>query len=245
MSVRIKFIFCISAQQLTTSDMYLAPLRYLCGGLKPYIRFVQNRSITRNNFLNKTWTLNSCIPCIYSAHNRLTRTVSTEAKPVEGHASAASFTTVYRFNYIVHLKVLARLKIYQTVFTLVAVPQAFYLHSSGDLSTQMLYASAGLASLACIMLYVMSFSIRKVVGILAMSDDNMNVKISHLSFWGKRKDILCDVSDIVPLADMSESPTHVYVKLKRYSTSTDLNLFVRHGRITDISKLQNILGSLK
>ena len=151
----------------------------------------------------------------------------------------------YIFKYIVHTKVLSRLKIYQTLATIMAIPPVVYLNNIGKLTTVDMYAMLGITSVACVMLYVMSLYFRRIVGMISVCKENGMVRLSHLTFWGKRKDVYLMPEDIVPLMDMSESGNKVYTLVKTYNSDQTYILFLRFHKILDNTQLESIFGPLK
>ena len=105
-------------------------------------------------------------------------------------------------------------------------------------------AAFAVATFAGVMLYGISGYTRNFIGMLSLNKTEDMVQISHLTFWGKRRDIYAPVEDVVPLADMSENPKDIYVKLCRYSTTDVLYFTLRAGGIEDMSKFVKVFGSM-
>lgn len=155
------------------------------------------------------------------------------------------YQMIYKFPYIVQSRTVSRLKIYQTAITSVAIPVVGYLTHVGTVDIQGFLATLSIGGLATLMLYVMGEFFRRLVGIVYYNSSESSVKISHLSFWGNRKDIYVPLEDIVPLTDTDDSPTDVYVKLLRYSKpKSKLFLSLRFGGIVDSEKFVEVFGSL-
>lgn len=159
-------------------------------------------------------------------------------------SSDPEFRNIYAFRYIVHARVLSRFKIYQTMLTLGALPVGAALHNTGAVSTPGLAAFVGIASLATIMLYVMSTFFRRVVGIIGVNTNEEKVRISHLTFWGRRRDNVFDVSEIVPLSDLSVKPNDIFQVIQFYENPEKFFWFHRHGKNTDAEAIQRIFGKL-
>lgn len=118
------------------------------------------------------------------------------------------------------------------------------LHNTGAVSTPGLAAFVGIGSLATIMLYVMSTFFRRVVGIIGMNTNEEKVRISHLTFWGRRRDNVFDVSEIVPLSDLSVKPNDIFQVIQFYENPEKFFWFHRHGKNTDAEAIQRIFGKL-
>lgn len=156
------------------------------------------------------------------------------------------YQMIYKFPYIVLARAICRLKIYQTAVCGFAVPAVGSLAYNGVLSTQIFAATAALGGLAFVMLFVMGEIFRRTVGHIYFSASKDTVKVSHLTFWGNRKDIIIPIDDLVPIADTSDIPSDIYVHLLRFSNPKDsLYLFLRFGGIRNVEKFTYALGLLK
>lgn len=139
---------------------------------------------------------------------------------------------------------MARLKIYQTVATMVMLPPMCYGYAASVVSLPSLQAAFGVATFAGVMLYGISGYTRNFIGMFSLNKAQDVVQISHLTFWGKRRDIYAPVEDVIPLADISENPKDIYVKFRRYSTVDVLYFTLRSGGIEDMSKFVKVFGSI-
>ena len=176
-------------------------------------------------------------PCRVCQGNSLS---SSSAAPV----SDVEFMNIYTFRYIVHTRVLSRFKIYQTLVTLAAIPPAFLMHENGVLSSAGMLSFFGIASTATVMLYVMSTFFRHIVGIISINQSEDIVRISHLTFWGRRRDVEFDVADIVPLSDMSVKPNDIYQVIQFYDKQLKFYWFLRHGKNINIQAVQRVFGKI-
>lgn len=71
------------------------------------------------------------------------------------------------------------------------------------------------------------------------------LKVSHLTFWGRRHDIYLPVSDVMTIGDTGDSFKETILKLKRYSTPQTLYFSTYFGRVVDSQKFEKVFGSLK
>ncbi|XP_014777237.1 transmembrane protein 186 [Octopus bimaculoides] len=156
-----------------------------------------------------------------------------------------NFEVIYRFPYIVHMHLLSRFKIYQTAFSVAAVPLCYAMHSNGQLSLALCHYVVIYSIVACAMLYAFSFYLWRLVGIIAYNSVEDLVKVSHLTFWGGRKDIFLHVKSIIPLSDMSDNPNDIFVKFQQYDNEEVLFLVLKFGGIKDMEKFQLVLGDIK
>lgn len=155
------------------------------------------------------------------------------------------FHLIYRFPYIVHARFLSRFKLYQTVFTVAAIPWALRMVDAGVITTQMFTGVIAYSVLACVMLYVLSIYFRRIIGMLYINRKDNIVKLSHMTFWGKRNDIYIHVEDIIPLSDLSDNPDDIFVRFKQYTTKDEFYLMLRFGGIRDLKLMKQLLGEIK
>jgi len=97
----------------------------------------------------------------------------------------------------------------------------------------------------CCALYSVGMIFYKLVGSIYLSADSSTVKISYLDFWGKRVDVCCPLSDIVPFSDTNERIMDAYVNLRRYSTPQKLHFTVRFGSVLDTKRFTVVFGNAK
>ncbi|GFT23049.1 transmembrane protein 186 [Nephila pilipes] len=160
-------------------------------------------------------------------------------------SSTGSWSRIYYFPHIRIAAVLNRFKLYQTAFTLAAVPFSVVMYINGLMELLGIQVVSGCAVAACGTLYLITSFFRKLVGIISISEDQKLVKISHLTFWGRKKDLIVPLEDIVPLTDGSCNPTEVYTKLLRYSTEDFLYFTLKFGKILDKSKFELVFGNME
>lgn len=71
------------------------------------------------------------------------------------------------------------------------------------------------------------------------------LKVSHLTFWGKRHDIYLSVSDVMTIGDTGDSAKEIILKLRRYSSPETLYFSTHFGRVVDSQGFEKVFGSLK
>ena len=172
-------------------------------------------------------------------------TASQQLNQNPANSEAESFKTFYRFPHITYARLLSRMKIYQTGFTVIGLPALATAQSLGYAQGNSLPLATGVTLFAGVMLYVMSHYFRRLIGLMAVNEIRDTVKVSHLTFWGKRNDLFVPVKEIVPISDMADKPEDIYVKFCRYGTNEYLYYSVRHGLILDKEIFEDVLGSLK
>ncbi|XP_005161824.1 transmembrane protein 186 isoform X1 [Danio rerio] len=175
-----------------------------------------------------------------------TSTHTTRIHPASFSSDLASrkYSLIYAFPLIRGLRALSRLKLLQTGITVVLLPTVYYLHLQGQASVLVLNRSIGIALFAGVMLYSISHFVRRVVGMMYLDSTQTILKVSHLSFWGHRRDIYVPVSDVVTLGDSGDSRGESILRLKRYSTSNTMYFSTRLGRVVDRHAFGKVFGSL-
>ncbi|KAB5526151.1 hypothetical protein PHYPO_G00148440 [Pangasianodon hypophthalmus] len=158
--------------------------------------------------------------------------------------ASRKYTLIYAFPAIRGLRALSRLKLAQTGITGVLLPAVYYFYLQGQASFSLLSYTTGIAAFAGIMLYTISYYVRRVVGMMYLDHTHTTLKVAHLSFWGLRRDVYLPVSDVMTLGDTGDSPGEVILKLKRYSCSDTLYFSTRLGRVLDKNGFEKVFGTL-
>uniref|UniRef100_A0A3Q4GAB8 Transmembrane protein 186 n=1 Tax=Neolamprologus brichardi TaxID=32507 RepID=A0A3Q4GAB8_NEOBR len=146
--------------------------------------------------------------------------------------STEKYTMIYTLPYIKLLRAVSRLKLLQTAITVVILPPVYVLYFQGAASTFLVGYTTGIALFAGAMLYTASYFFRRVVGMMYLDPSQTTLKVSHLTFWGKRHDMYLPVSDTI-------------LKFKRYSSQETLYFSTHFGRVVDEQAFQKVFGSLK
>ncbi|XP_063853665.1 transmembrane protein 186-like [Scylla paramamosain] len=105
------------------------------------------------------------------------------------------------------------------------------LTHNGVLPPSAFPVTLAVGTLALGMLGIMGEAFRRVIGILYLSDDEQLVKISHLSFFGRRIDVVLPIQDIVPLSDSGERVSDAFFVLS-----------LRFGGVVDASGFEKVFG---
>ncbi|KTF84571.1 hypothetical protein cypCar_00020569, partial [Cyprinus carpio] len=173
-------------------------------------------------------------------------TVTVQIQPAAFCSDLASrkYSPIYTFPAIRGLRALSRLKLMQTGITVVLLPAVYYLYLQGQASVTLLSYSTGIAGFAGVMLYSISHYVRRVVGMMYLDSTQTVLKVSHLTFWGHRRDMYVPVSDVMTLGDSGDSKGEPILHLKRYSCSDTMYFSTRLGRVVDKSAFEKVFGSL-
>ncbi|XP_040891718.1 transmembrane protein 186 isoform X2 [Toxotes jaculatrix] len=159
--------------------------------------------------------------------------------------STQKYTMIYTLPYIKILRVMSRLKLLQTAITVVVLPPVYVLYLQGDVSFYLVSYTTGIALFAGVMLYTASHFFRRVVGMMYLDPSQTTLKVSHLTFWGKRHDIYLPVSDVMTIGDTGDSANETILKLKRYSSPQTLYFSMHFGRVMDRQGFEKVFGNLK
>lgn len=158
--------------------------------------------------------------------------------------SSEKYKLIYALPTITVLRTLSRLKIIQTGITAVMLPPVYYLFLQGELSLSIVLYSTGIAAFAAAMLYSISLFARRVVGRMYLDSAGTTLKVSHLTFWGRRNDLYMPVSDVMTFGDVGDSPNETIFYLKRFSTKDIMYFSTRLGRVVDKSGFEKVFGKL-
>ncbi|XP_029000004.1 transmembrane protein 186 isoform X2 [Betta splendens] len=159
--------------------------------------------------------------------------------------STAKYTLIYTLPHIKLLRAVSRLKLLQTSFTVIILPPVYFLYHQGDVPFYLVSYTTGIALFAGGMLCIASHFFRRVVGMMYLDPSLKTLKVSHLTFWGRRHDIYLPVTDVMTIGDTGDSPNETILKLKRYSSPETLYFSTYFGRVIDIQGFEKVFGSLK
>ena len=69
------------------------------------------------------------------------------------------------------------------------------------------------------------------------------VILSHINFWGRRKNIEVDTRDIVPINDI-ETPNKTILPFQRYSTTHTMYYSTTIGQILDRPRFNRVFAGI-
>uniref|UniRef100_A0A8C6UK88 Transmembrane protein 186 n=1 Tax=Neogobius melanostomus TaxID=47308 RepID=A0A8C6UK88_9GOBI len=159
--------------------------------------------------------------------------------------SSQSYTMIYRLPHIKLLRVVSRLKLLQTAITVVILPPVYYYYLQGDVPVFLVGYTTGIALFAGAMLYTASHFFRRVVGMMYLDPTWTTLKVSHLTFWGKRSDLFFPVSDVMTIADTGDNPNEGILKLKTYSSPHTFYFSTHYGHVADQDGFEKVFGKIK
>ncbi len=152
------------------------------------------------------------------------------------------FERFYRFPYMRSVRAFSRIKLYQTGFTVWLIPTMVYLYSTGQANLFSVQTSLAVSIFAGVMLYTMSGYFQRLVGILSLNKDEDILRISHLTFWGKKNEVYIPLENVIPLSELPDNPQDIYVKLRWQGSDEFFYLSIKYGSILDIQKFKKVVG---
>lgn len=156
--------------------------------------------------------------------------------------STNNYSLIYTMPHIKFFRAVSRLKLLQTAITVVILPPVYVLYFQGHASFFQVSYTTGIALFAGVMLYTISHFVRRVVGMMYLDPSQSTLKISHLTFWGKRHNIYLPVSDVMTIWDAGDAPNETILKLKRYSTPEIMYFSTRFGQVVDKEGFKKVFG---
>lgn len=69
------------------------------------------------------------------------------------------------------------------------------------------------------------------------------LRISCINSWGKRKNFITPINDIVPASELPSRRQNVYLPLKLYSRKEKFKLLPTFGYISDFQVFEKVFGN--
>ncbi|XP_073503862.1 transmembrane protein 186 [Phyllobates terribilis] len=155
---------------------------------------------------------------------------------------STKFTLIYKFPGIRYCRVVSRLKLLQTTMTILVLPPIYYFYLQGQLSQFSAVYCTGAALFAGVMLYGLSYYLRRIIGMLYVNDDLTTVKVSYMTFWGNRRNIFVPMNDVKPLSETGDNKGEILRQFARYSNPDILYFTTRYGLVLDREKFSAVFG---
>lgn len=195
------------------------------------------------NVTNNTYRVPRKAP-IWSQTRLLFQSTTLLSQEKPASTNTTQWIRVYHLPSIRVVRLICRLKLYQTGATIAMIPYVMYLYNIGQVTVGNVQATMGIATFACFMLAVLSHYFQRCVGRIGFNPVSEEVEISTLNFWGKRHNAVLPLEDIVPFSELPDNPTDVYMVLRRYSSKQTAYLSLKHGYIIDSESFRKIFGSI-
>jgi len=150
---------------------------------------------------------------------------------------------LFRFNYIPVVVFLSRLKILQTGVTFVLLPYVGHLcfvAKTEPVAT--FYGVCGLTALAATMLLIITRISQRIVMLLYVNPNRDRIRISHLTFWGQRRESYFNTSQFEPVSLKGQNWDETYLRLC-LANGSDHNWYIapKHATMYDPQALFELL----
>ncbi|CAJ0573850.1 unnamed protein product, partial [Mesorhabditis spiculigera] len=171
-------------------------------------------------------------------------------KPLIDHELEAELTdvkwvAVYRYLPIRLAAMVARMKLVQTIASVLYVPYSIFNYIQGTIDWSWLVNTTSLAVFAPLALVLFSRTMNRLVGVIAVDETNSYARIGYVSFWGRRMNKVRPIEDVVPLTNSEGDTTQKVVKLSFLSDSSYVLLPTRPVEIVDPERAHLLFGDLK
>ncbi|XP_066546162.1 transmembrane protein 186 [Amia ocellicauda] len=191
----------------------------------------------------------SPFPCLHTQASRPTHSVQHRSfssktqglQPLESHTSE-KFSLIYSFPAIKVLRAVSRLKLLQTGITILLLPPVYYFYYHGQIAYSLVSYTTGIAAFAALMLYSLSHYLRRIIGMMYINESKTVLKVSHLTFWGRRHDLYIPVREVMTLGDTGDSRNETLLQLKRYNHPNVLYFTTRLGQVVDRQTFNEVFG---
>lgn len=154
------------------------------------------------------------------------------------------FRLIYRFPGIKYCRAVSRLKLLQTALTVAALPPLWLLGWQNHVTQAQCLYSTGIAGFAAVMLYGMSFYLRRIIGLMYLNEDGTLLRVAHLTFWGKRRDIDCPVETVMTLSDIGESSGQFLLQFRQHGREEFFYFTLRFGQVLDPEGFVKVFGAV-
>ncbi|XP_055344080.1 transmembrane protein 186-like [Paramacrobiotus metropolitanus] len=153
------------------------------------------------------------------------------------------FTPFYHFPFIVHVRALQRMKLYQTVGATLLTGGVIAAAIAGlELSPIAVPIMMMGNVMAFAFLLITTIAFQRWIGRMYINEAKDKVLISHLTFWGQRNNVVFPISDITPLGHLA--PGRFYTHVPRLSDPKDYyTLCTRFGGILDGEAFNRVFGA--
>lgn len=154
------------------------------------------------------------------------------------------WTLIFKYPHVSRLSFFCRLKVYQTVATLLICPSCIlgeYLNVlSSDISTIAVLSSVT----ACLLMLAIGNLAERTVGALYLNESRAKLRVAHLTFFGHREDDILKTDDVAQFSDVGEKWDDIIIKVHRYDLPKyPYYITLRHGGIVDRDLFQRVFGT--
>ncbi|XP_026319084.1 transmembrane protein 186 [Hyposmocoma kahamanoa] len=162
-------------------------------------------------------------------------------KKFDEQNSSTKFETVFSFPTVRYMAFINRLKVYHFAATAIVVPGAGALEMMNIVDSHTFLAASYIGITGLIVLSLATLPFRNIIGHLYISEDNKQIKISSLDFWGRRVDRIIATEEWVPLLDLPPKIIDAIYLTPQLMDGTKYKLLVRYGKIYNAEKMGHVL----
>ncbi|CAF2725658.1 unnamed protein product [Rotaria sp. Silwood2] len=153
------------------------------------------------------------------------------------------FYLIYRFGFHRSMRYIQILKLSQTLATALIAPYQIYGYNEGLITLFEFQFSLFILSLASFSLYLFGWAATRTICYIYTNVECNRVILTHVDFWGRRKNIELDTRDIIPINDI-ETPNKTILPFKRYSTRDTMYYSTKFGQILDQPRFNRIFSGI-
>ena len=154
------------------------------------------------------------------------------------------YTVVYKWPTMRHFRVISRFKTYQSLAMLLSTPLLTYWYYIGSVSSAHVIYGYSAAGGTVFVLCWLSYMFKRILGELAYCHKTHSVRVSHLNFFGLRRDLIVHANDIIPYSD-SQSVTSLSFLQKLEIVNLPSEVFyysLRYGHVVDTKQFRTLIG---
>lgn len=172
-----------------------------------------------------------------------TTTVGSLKKSVDD-AGFTNWRPIYNLPLIRLVAAFNRLKVYQAVATAAVTPFAFGLSQAGQVSGEALGVCAALGVSGLMTLTLSSWAFTNIIGYIYVNEQQDQLKFAYVDFWGRRKELLVDIEDVLPDWELQRSRRFLIYQpiCLRNGNKQRFKLLLRFGIVTDPLIFEGLFG---
>ena len=150
--------------------------------------------------------------------------------------NSSDWVTIYKFNQIKTAKFMCKVKMYQTGLTVLFASSSIYAYFDASSNLEGCLNTTAICAFACVMLYIFGNIFNKMIGFAYVSrqdEERKWIKLSHLTFWGRRRNVKMPLEDLLPLPSDSSTTTLYQVMYQHSDPKIRFILPLRFATIYD------------
>ncbi len=122
-------------------------------------------------------------------------------------------------------------------------PYQIYTYNEGLISLFELQLSLFFLSLASFSLFLFGWAATRTISYIYTTVECDRVILTHVDFWGRRRNIELDTRDIIPINDI-ETPNKTILPFKRYSIPNTMYYSIKMGQILDRPRFNRVFAGI-